>query len=554
MATILLAAVNARYTHSCLALYCLKSALRGLDDSVAIREFSINQDTSDIASRITDVGADVIALSVYIWNSELMKHLIPEIGSRCPGRILVLGGPEVSYNAATWIEAFPCVDHIIIGHGEEAFRRLALNSFRNCEPVIAVPNPPFADMPMPYTREDLAALHARYVYYESSRGCPYSCTYCLSSRSDQKLELKPAGTVAGELDLILRSRPLLVKFVDRTFNASRDHSRAIWSHLIDHHSGGPSAFHFEVHPHLLDEEDFTLLARAPKGLFQFEIGIQSTSSETLAAVKRTGAWEREKEALKRLISLGTIRIHCDLIAGLPFEDMASQARSFNGLYGLGPGHLQLGFLKILPGTEMMETALQYGMEYSDHAPYQVIKNRWLSGTEIVLLERIALLLDRLYNMHRFDMTLGLLAGRFESPFALFREMASFMADAGYTVTRSWEQGARFLLAFLSRRFSGESRFFLDALRWDWCAVSRSAYYPELIRPESVAEIKKRGMVFFNNHAADGAVRYNDMQFPQSDLATSLFFEAESAEFRQGQMKDGACALFLPDKRIVIYSG
>ena len=369
MKKILLAAINARYTHSCLALYCLKSALRGLEVEAVVREFSINQKIEEIMPRLAAEGADIIALSVYIWNSEMVKKLITKIHEHCGGVLLVLGGPEVSYNPESWLEAFPFIDFIVTGHGEEGFRNLIRNGFRGGEKIIAIPNPPFAEMPAPYTEEDLTGLCNRYIYYESSRGCPFQCTYCLSARSDQKMELKRPDTVKAELDYILRNGPPLVKFVDRTFNAAKEQSRAIWRHLLENYSNGPTRFHFELHPLYLDEEDFDLLSRCPTGLFQFEIGVQSTNPATLAAVKRAGDWGREKAALERLIGFRTIRIHLDLIAGLPFEEMPSIARSFNEVYNLRPDHLQLGFLKVLPGTEMMDAAGQYGMAYSTQAPY-----------------------------------------------------------------------------------------------------------------------------------------------------------------------------------------
>ncbi len=553
MKKILLAAINARYTHSCLALYCLKSALRGLDVSAIIREFSINQKIEEIAAMVAAEEADVIALSVYIWNSELTRMLIPELKRRCGTAILLLGGPEVSYNPESWLTDYPFIDHIVTGNGEEAFRQLVKNGLGTVEKIVGIPNPPFAGMPSPYSEEDLAGLRNRYIYYESSRGCPFHCTYCLSARSDQKMELKDPETVKEELKTILRSGPLLVKFVDRTFNAARDHCRAIWNFLLEYYGDGPTAFHFEIHPLRLGDDDFDLLSRCPKGLFQFEIGVQTTNPETLSAVKRTGAWDREKAALERLIGLGTIRIHLDLIAGLPFDDMASVARSYNELYDLRPDHLQLGFLKILPGTEMMDAAGQYGMVYSKKAPYQVIENRWLGTKDLRLLEQVALLTDRLYNTHRFDTTLSLLAGRHGSSFDLYRELASTQVDTVSRITRSWESGALFLFDYISSRFPGEKIFFLDAMRWDWCSVSRSPHYPDMIRPEGISGTKKKSIAFFGSHGENGMVHYRDSLFSLSDLKRSLFFKPESDEFRRHRMKDDSFALFLPGHRIILYS-
>lgn len=553
MKKIILAGINARYTHSCLALFCLKSALRGIDVETVVREFSINQPVEEIAARLAAEGADVMAFSVYIWNSELVRRLIPLVHGRSAA-LLVLGGPEVSYNPGSWLENFPYLDYIVTGHGEEGFRALAEQGFRGREKVIALPNPPFADMPAPYTEEDLAGLKNRYIYYESSRGCPFQCTYCISSRSDQKMELKDTGTVEKELDFILRRKPPLVKFVDRTFNAARGHSRAIWRYLLEKYGTGPTTFHFEIHPLYLDEEDFQILSLCPTGLFQFEVGIQSTNIETLAAVKRSGDRDRERAALERLIAMGTIRIHLDLIAGLPFEDMPSFSRSFNDVYGLRPDHLQVGFLKVLPGTAMMDDAGRYGMTYSRRPPYQVSETKWLSGNELGLLEKISHLVDRLYNTRRFGTTLAALAERHESSFDLYRDLALHDNDSDAQVTRSWESCAVFLMTYIMSRFPAERIFFLDAMRWDWCAVTRTLYYPDMIKPEGLAATRKIGLAFFRSHEENGSITYKGFRFGISDLKRSHFFEAESDRFMMDHMDGNTRAIFLPDKKVIMYTG
>ena len=239
MKKIILVAVNARYTHSCLALYCLKSYARGLNADIAIREYSINRNVADIAAAIVAARPDVAALSVYIWNAELVKNILPLLEAALPECVIVLGGPEVSYNPGSWLMDFPCIDYIISGQGEAAFRRLVETGFRHDEKIMRLPNPPFATLPRPYGHEDLNGLANRYVYYESSRGCPFRCSYCLSSRADQEPESKSADTVKDELRFILSHTPKLVKFVDRTFNLDRDRYRAIWNFLLDEYRGRP---------------------------------------------------------------------------------------------------------------------------------------------------------------------------------------------------------------------------------------------------------------------------------------------------------------------------
>jgi radical SAM superfamily enzyme YgiQ (UPF0313 family) len=349
------------------------------------------------------------------------------------------------------------------------------------EKIIRIPNPPFEDMPNPYTDKDLADMRHRYVYYESSRGCPFQCAYCLSSRADQKLEMKKVETVTKELALILSHRPGLLKFVDRTFNVRGGRHRDIWNFLLDNYRGGPTGFHFEIHPSYLDDDDFAVLSRCPGGLFQFEIGVQSTNPDALNAVRRTGIWEKDRAAIGRLIGLGTIRVLLDLIAGLPCDDMASVRAAFNEVYALRPDHIQLGFLKVLPGTEMMERADEYGIRYAERAPYQVIETRWLCENEIRLLERIAYLADRLRNTRRFEAALAGLGREFDSPFDMFRAFAEMPEGSGPSLTRGWESCAAFLMLVIGSRFYEKREILLDALCSDWRAVSQDRPLPEVLR-------------------------------------------------------------------------
>lgn len=480
MKKILLAAINARYTHSCLALYSLKSCAAGLDFEITIREFTINQKTEAILAEIASEQADVIAISVYIWNVELVKKIMPALKQQRPGCMILLGGPEVSYNPESWLESFTNIDFIVAGHGEAGFRHVLENNFAGMEKIIRIPNPPFADMPNPYTDKDLADMGHRYVYYESSRGCPFQCAYCLSSRADQKLEMKKTETVTKELELILGHRPQLLKFVDRTFNVRGGHHRDIWNFLLENYHDGPTGFHFEIHPSYLEDDDFAILSRCPGGLFQFEIGVQSTNPDALNAVRRTGMWEKDRSVIERLIGLGTIRVLLDLIAGLPCDDMASVRAGFNEVYALRPDHIQMGFLKVLPGTEMMERASEYGIRYAERAPYQVIETRWLGENEIRLLERIAYLADRLRNTRRFETALAGLGKEFDSPFDMFRAFAEVPEGSGPALTRGWESGAAFLMRVTGSRFSERREILLDALRRDWRAVSKGRPFPEAL--------------------------------------------------------------------------
>ncbi len=350
MKNILLVGINARYTHSNLAIRYLRNYVSDLSYQITLEEFTINQPLLDILSKIFKLEPEIIALSVYIWNTEIIRKLLPEVHKLLPECKIILGGPEVSYNPQHWLEEFPFLNFIICGAGEAGFRYLIEKKLLVKEQIIKIQNPAFNEIKFPYTDDDFPGLKDKYIYYEASRGCPFKCSYCLSSRSDQKLELREFNKVKEELEFLLNKKPRIIKFVDRTFNANREFSRNIWQYLIE--INPDTKFHFEIYPALLEEEDFILLEKCPVDLFQFEIGIQSTNPATLKAIHRPDNWHKTKEKIQKLISIGNIHIHVDLIAGLPYDEFKHIKHSFNDIYALQADHFQLGFLKILPGTEI----------------------------------------------------------------------------------------------------------------------------------------------------------------------------------------------------------
>lgn len=533
---ILLVAVNARFTHSCLALYCLKSFLAGSGHRITIREFHINQDPDEILQGIAGADAEIIGFSSYIWNARLLRRLLPAVKS-ATGAVIVVGGPEAGYEPDPWLRAG--ADFVVRGHGESAFRALLEAGISLPERVICLPNPPFADMPIPYDDDDLAALQGHYLYYESSRGCPFRCAYCLSSREDQRLEMKDPATVEKELEVLLAARPRLLKFVDRTFNADPARGREIWRWLISSHSDGETSFHFEVHPLFLCDEDFRVLEKCPAGLFQFEIGVQTINPQTRAEIHRGGTWERERETIRRIIAQGNIRVHLDLIAGLPGEHMASMEAAINECYQLRPGHFQIGFLKVLPGTQMRERAEDYGIAFDANPPYRVIATPTLNERELHLLDAIAHLVDRLYNRHRFETALALLESRVTHPFALFRAMASHAERAGLP-TRDWNDGASFMLSFVDTEMPEAKRSLLDALRWDWCSSGMGHRWPEAVKPRGIEEMRRKALEQIEGMDVSS----------RRDLKRAIVFVPETDEFRTARMSGADCAVFFPDKRMV----
>lgn len=439
--TIVLATVNARFTHTSPVLRYLRNAIEsaswnGEPYTLVLREYHIGQNRLEIARDLALTAPDVLLLSVYIWNGELISAILPDLRAMLPSCRLIVGGPEAGYNPGVWLAGHPELDLVVSGEGESAVAALAQAGFSTSaypdRLMIASPVD-FTSVPMPYRSEDFKALEHRYLYYESSRGCPFTCSYCLSSRSDHGLRFKPAPQVKAELDEIVAAKPMLVKFVDRTFNADKDRAREIWSHLIKRHGGSDSRFHFEVHPALLGPVDFALLAEAPDGLFQFELGVQTIHERTRVAIHRSGDWAREKQNIQMLIALETVHIHLDLIVGLPLEGMAEVGASFEELSGLGAGHFQIGFLKGLPGTELRQRAGEYGMAFQASPPYAVLKSSTLSPLELATLARLEELYDNIGNTGKYRVEMAkaetIHGGRFVSYLAL----SAFCTKTGFDI-------------------------------------------------------------------------------------------------------------------------
>jgi radical SAM superfamily enzyme YgiQ (UPF0313 family) len=480
----LLIAVNARYSHSNLAIRYLRNEIERIGrQGVEIREYAINQNELDIIEEIDAIHPDVLLISTYIWNARYLSALLPDLHALLPHCKIILGGPEAGYAPETWLKRFDFISCIIQGPGERAMRLLAENDFNLEAPgilpfitgkLLRVPSDDFKDIPFPYTEEDFTALRGHYLYYESSRGCPFACSYCLSSRQDQSLQEKTAEQTIRELGEILAHRPNIIKFVDRTFNARPRRARQIWDYcsrdrtlaessdlaLRDVRDGETAPkrrkdeyvkFHFEIHPALLEEEDFTLLEGVEAGRFQFEIGIQSTNPSTLGTIHRPVDFEAIKPAVRRLIKAGRVHVHLDLVAGLPNEGMESLGKTFDDVISLRPHQLQLGFLKALPGTELRERAAEYGMAYREAPPYQILKNDWLSNQELAELRLIDNLVDGLYNSRRFGPALERAYNRQGSPFAAFRALVAHCRAIGFdTRTKNQEKLSALLSGWLGQ--------------------------------------------------------------------------------------------------------
>ena len=443
----LLVALNAKYIHSNPALYSLRSFVgEELQEHVEIAEYTINHAFTDVLADIYKRKPDAIGLSCYIWNIEQMLELVTELGKLMPQVPIWLGGPEVTYDAPGLLEKYPQLAGVMIGEGEATFRELLgyyVNRYGSEEgrlkaiPGLCLPGGFTAPRELtdistlPFLYEDLEQFQNRIIYYESSRGCPFRCSYCLSS-IDKKVRLRDISVVKKELQFFLDQKVKQVKFVDRTFNCNHEHATTIWKYLLDN-DNGVTNFHFEIAADLLNEEELELLGQMRPGLVQLEIGVQSTNPKTLEAIKRVMDVEKLERVVARINNGKNVHQHLDLIAGLPYEDYESFGWSFNRVYAMEPEQLQLGFLKVLKGSEMCERAVEYGIYYTDKAPYEVLFTKWLSFEDVLRLKRIEEMVELYYNSNQFVHTLRFLEQAFETPFALYEALADFYEKKGYFV-------------------------------------------------------------------------------------------------------------------------
>lgn len=442
---ILLTAINAKYIHSNLAIYDLKSYCREYSEQIELAEYTINHNPEHILADIYRRRPQVIAFSCYIWNIVMVESLIEEIGKVLPGTELWLGGPEVSYRAQELLCRHACLRGIMEGEGERPFYQLLEHYVRHTRELSEVQNLVYqdeegihrtawgemlalSDIPFPY--EDLTDFENRIIYYESSRGCPFSCSYCLSS-VEKKLRFRDIGMVKQELQLFLDRKTAQVKFVDRTFNVWHEHAMAIWQYIYEH-DNGITNFHFEIAADLLKEEELALLKQMRPGLVQLEIGVQSTNTQTIKEIHRTMNLDKLKRVVAEIKYNRNIHVHLDLIAGLPYEDYESFCSSFNEVYAMKPDQLQLGFLKVLSGTDMEKQAEKYGLVFRSMPPYEVLFTDWLSFEELLALKAVEEMVEVYYNSAQFTASMAFLLRSFETPFAMYAALAEYYAQKELT--------------------------------------------------------------------------------------------------------------------------
>lgn len=476
--------INAKFSHTNIAIRYLNNELKDMVDS-SFEEFTINEPLEKIVYELHKKGADVLMFSSYIWNIDHISKVINSLKKIKPSYTIVLGGPEVSFEKESFLRANPACDYIIYGEGERAMKefilykqgKLSIDEVHNLAYIndnryIKTEEAPLIDMKdLSFPYEDEEALEHRTLYYEAQRGCPYRCSFCLSS-AIKGLRYKPIDLVKMDLDRLIAMKPSIVKFIDRTFNSNEDFAINIIEHILENNKTN-TKFHFEITLDRMSDRFYETLKKLPKDMIQFEIGLQSINPKTLKAIQRHNDLEKIKEHSQKIKDLGTIHQHIDLIAGLPYEDFESFKESFNYLYDFKIEKIQLGFLKMLKGSLVRSQELIFDYKYTDYAPYEVLKNEFLSTDEIIELKKIDYVVDKIYNEGSFKRTLDILESKYTSPFAMFEDLANFIdKNFGVDKTIKKENLYRLVYEFLKAKDILSDKL-IEALSLDYAVNVKS---------------------------------------------------------------------------------
>lgn len=478
---IVLTAINAKYIHSNLAVYSLRAYASPYKDEIEIAEYTINQQLDDILIDLYKKKPDILCFSCYIWNLTYVEELIREVKKIFPNLPIWVGGPEVSYDAKDVLARLPEVTGVMCGEGEETFLELLHFYYTKEGDLSQIAGIAYRDAEgnihqnewrktidlstVPFVYQDMADFKNKIIYYESSRGCPFSCSYCLSS-VDKCLRFRDLELVKKELQFFIDEEVPQVKFVDRTFNCKHDHAMEIWKYLMEHDKGITN-FHFEVAADLLNEEEIQLIEKMRPGLIQLEIGVQSTREETIREIRRTMKFSEVARIVKRIQQRGNVHQHLDLIAGLPYEDLKSFQKSFDDVYGLHPEQLQLGFLKVLKGSYMEEKKEDYGLVFKSKPPYEVLYTNWLSYEDVLTLKMVEEMVEVYYNSGQFSYTLRHLEKEYESPFMLYLELGKYYENHKlHLMSHSRITRYEILLDFIKSLNTKKEEFYRELLTFD----------------------------------------------------------------------------------------
>lgn len=492
---ILLTSLNTKYIHSNIAIRYLKDTVYP-KYKCDTTDFTINQNSDEIIFQIIRGKYDIVGFSTYIWNVEMTLEICEKLKLINPNLIIFMGGPEVSFNSKEIIKEHPYVDYIMSGEGEESFLKLLdyVHGERNDLPegVVTMLDEEVVGNDI-YQVVDLQNSEIEYtldyikdkkiVYYETSRGCPYNCEFCLSS-STGGVRFYPLERCLKDIKLFLDEKVPLVKFVDRTFNFNKDRSITLLKYIIENDNNF-TTFHLEIHPKLIDEDYLKLFKNARKDLFQFEVGVQSTNEETCKAIKRVGDFETIKNVCKEIMSFQNIHLHLDLIAGLPFEDLKSLRKSFNDILSIEPDKLQLGFLKVLKGSPIYYKAEQYEIVYDKKSPFEVISTKWISYMELQEVKKIEQMLDKYYNEGYFKNTINYLFENYYSDYyEFFIEIGNYWEENGYLfVNQSRDSVYKILKDFLIERKFEEIDLLNEILTHDY--ILTNGKVPWFLNPKKI---------------------------------------------------------------------
>ncbi len=538
---ILLTTLNSKFIHTNLAIRYLKEFVRDLIE-VDMKEYTINNDLDYILKDIYKNEYDIILFSTYIWNVGDIVKLCDNLKKIRPNSKIALGGPEVSYDSYDAMKKYDFVDYILYGEGELIFRDLVLHLqgkmeindvnglvYRQGSEIIV--NKPMEllqnldEIPSPYENLNPKEYENRIVYYESSRGCPFNCQYCLSS-TIPGLRYFSLDRIKRDLKALIDARVSQIKFIDRTFNANRKVAMEIMDFLMKN-DNGYTTYHFEVTAYLIDDKMLEFLADCKEGLFQFEIGVQSTNEKTLDAVGRRDDFKKLSHVVQTVASYRNIHQHLDLIAGLPYEDYKSFENSFNDVFNLGIEHLQLGFLKMIKGTGMRKVADEHGFKYKDYAPYEFLYNNYISYEETLKLKDIEDILERYYNSKNFVLSMRYIIGRFykQSPFKFFEIFAKYFDENGYfDLAQGKNQLYKILMDFYNEEINIDNDVFNDILKYDYISLGKTSNIPQFFNKLDVDDFKNRCHVFLQDNDNLSTYLPNFVDKPAKHIIKYVHFE------------------------------
>lgn len=526
---VVLTAINAKYIHSNLAVYSLRAYAKPYVDEIEIAEYTINQQLDDILMDLYKKRPDILCFSCYIWNLSYVESLVREVKKLFPDLPIWAGGPEVSYDSKDVLERMPELSGVMFGEGEETFlvlmdyyhgkgnlKALAGIAYRD-EAGNIVQNQwrkPINLSTVPFIYGVMSDFQNKIIYYESSRGCPFSCSYCLSS-VDKCLRFRDLELVKQELQFFIDAKVPQVKFVDRTFNCNHRHAMEIWTYLMVHDQGVTN-FHFEVAADLLNEEELELVEKMRPGLIQLEIGVQSTNEDTIREIRRTMKFSEVARIVRRIKKAGNVHQHLDLIAGLPYEDLAGFQKSFDDVYALYPEQLQVGFLKVLKGSYMEEQKEAYGLVHKSCPPYEVLYTKWLSYEDVLLLKMVEEMVEVYYNSGQFSNTLRYLEREFDSPFELYLGLGRFYEKQQLQMmSHSRITRYELLLDFIQTLGTGKEAFYREVLTYDLYSRDNVKNRPEFAGQYGVSKGVLRD--FYEQHKKTRLQKMTHLEFFHYDI-------------------------------------